>query len=390
MKFGCAISEEQDSLAAAEAVVGDIVGGGLKKPDVVFVFLTAGHTEEAEEILQKIQEGLSPGCVIGASAEGVIGKDREVEREAGLALLAGDLGGARIKSFHFGRDDWRRLLMEEDELSEEIGYGQETRAMIGFGDPFSAPLRQLMEKLEAKCPQLPLIGGMASSGRSPGENVLFHDDQVLDQGFVGITLSGAIDVQPVVSQGCRPVGIPVVVTKAHENVIEQIGGRPALQLLQEIVDGMPHEEQQLLKNGLYIGSAIDEYRESWSRGDFLVRNVLGMEQATGGIGITDLVRVGQTVQFHVRDAATAEEDLRLLLEEQKKQDAPAGGLLFNCNGRGTRMFSKPCHDISATRAILPQTPIAGFFAAGELGPVGRRNFVHGHTASFALFRPRRD
>jgi small ligand-binding sensory domain FIST len=207
---------------------------------------------------------------------------------------------------------------------------------------------------------------------------------------VGITLNGAIDVQTVVSQGCRPVGHPVVVTKAHENVIEQIAGRPALQVLQEIVDTMPREEQQLLRNGLYIGRAIDEYRESWSRGDFLVRNVMGMEQATGGIGITDLVRVGQTVQFHVRDAATAEEDLRLLLEEQKKQDAPAGGLLFNCNGRGTRMFSKPCHDISATRAILPQTPIAGFFAAGELGPVGRRNFIHGHTASFALFRPGRD
>ena len=207
---------------------------------------------------------------------------------------------------------------------------------------------------------------------------------------MGISLSGAIDVKTVVSQGCRPVGHPVVVTKAHENVIEQIGGKPALAALQAIVDSMPNEEQQLLRNGLFIGRAIDEYRESWSRGDFLVRNVLGMEQATGGIGITDMVRVGQTVQFHVRDAATAEEDLRLLLEEQKKQDAPAGGLLFNCNGRGTRMFSQPCHDIAATRAIFPRTPIAGFFAAGELGPVGKQNFMHGHTASFALFRPGRD
>ncbi|HEV8379651.1 MAG TPA: FIST N-terminal domain-containing protein [Tepidisphaeraceae bacterium] len=390
MRFGCAISEESDSLAAIDAVIGDVVESGLQKADVVFVFLTAAHTGQAEEILQKVQEGLSPGCLIGASAEGVIGSDREVERSTGLALLAGDLDGASFKSFHFGRDDWRRLLMEDDALSEALGYSDQTRAFIGFGDPYSTPLRQLLEKLESKCPQLPLIGGMASSGRSPGENVLLRDDQVLDQGFVGISLSGPIDVQTVVSQGCRPVGHPVVVTKAHENVIEQIAGRPALQVLQEIVDTMPREEQQLLRNGLYIGRAIDEYRESWSRGDFLVRNVMGMEQATGGIGITDLVRAGQTVQFHVRDAATAEEDLRLLLEEQKKQDAPAGGLLFNCNGRGTRMFSKPCHDISATRAILPQTPIAGFFAAGELGPVGRRNFIHGHTASFALFRPGRD
>jgi small ligand-binding sensory domain FIST len=390
MRFGCGISQEIDMLAAADAVIADVLESRLSKIDVLFVFLTAAHTAQAEELLQRLQNGLSPRCVIGASAEGVIGGDQEVERTAGLALLAGDFGAALVKSFHFGRDDWRRLLMEEDALTEALGYGDQTRGLIGFGEPFSTPMRQLMEKLEEKCPGLPLVGGMASSGRSPGENILIRDDQVFDQGFVGISLSGSIDVQTVVSQGCRPVGHPVVVTKAHENVIEQIGGRPALAALQEIVDAMPQEEQQLLRNGLYIGRAIDEYRESWSRGDFLVRNVMGMEQATGGIGITDLVRVGQTVQFHVRDAATAEEDLRLLLEEQKKQDAPAGGLLFNCNGRGTRMFSQPCHDIAATRAILPNTPIAGFFAAGELGPVGKQNFIHGHTASFALFRPGRD
>ena len=371
-------------------MIADVLQAGLGKADVLFVFLTAAHTAQAEELLQRLNDGLSPRCLIGASAEGVIGRDQEVERSTGLAVLAGDLGGASVKSFHFGRDDWRKLLMEEDALTEALAYSDQTRALIGFGEPFSTPLRQLLEKLEEKCPALPLIGGMASSGRSPGENILLRDDQVLDQGFVGVSLNGSIDVQTVVSQGCRPVGHPVVVTKAHENVIEQIGGKPALAALQEIVDSMPREEQQLLRNGLYVGRAIDEYRQSWSRGDFLVRNVLGMEQATGGIGITDLVRVGQTVQFHVRDAQTAEEDLRLLLEAQQKQDAPLGGLLFNCNGRGTRMFSQPCHDIDATRAILPNTPIAGFFAAGELGPVGRHNFIHGHTASFALFRPGRD
>jgi len=390
MKFACAISNEQDSLAAADAVIADLATSGLQKPSVLFVFLTADHTAEAEEVLQRLDEAVSPQTVIGASAEGVIGKDQELEREAGLAVLAADLGGASVKSFHIGRDDWRKMLMEEDTLGETIGYGGQTRALIGFGDPYSTPLRQLLEKLEAIGPQLPLIGGMASSARSPGENLLIRDDQVFDQGFVGLSLSGAIDVQTVVSQGCRPVGHPIVVTRAHENVIEQIAGRPALEVLQEIVNSMSNDEQQLLKNGLFIGRAIDEYREGWSRGDFLVRNVMGMEQATGGIGITDMVRVGQTVQFHVRDAVTAEEDLRLLLAEQKKQDAPAGALLFNCNGRGTRMFSKPCHDISATRAMFPQTPVAGFFAAGELGPVGRRNFIHGHTASFALFRPRKD
>src|SRR6266850_5877648 len=270
MRFGCAISEESESLAAADAVIGELLQAGLGKADVLFVFLTGAHTAQAEEILQRLQEGLSPRSLIGASAEGVIGKDREVERSAGLAVLAGELGGASVKSFHIGRDDWRRVLSEEDALIESLGHGGQTRALIGFGDPYSTPLGQLLEKLEEKCAGLPLVGGMASSGRSPGENILLREDQVLDQGFVGITLSGAIDVQTVVSQGCRPVGHPVVVTKAHENVIEQIGGLPALQALQEIVDSMPPEEQKLLRNGLFIGRAIDEYRESWSRGDFLV------------------------------------------------------------------------------------------------------------------------
>jgi small ligand-binding sensory domain FIST len=278
-------------------------------------------------------------------------------------------------------------LLEDNELAEEVSFSPQTRALIGFGDPFSTPVRQLLEKLEEKCPAIPVIGGMASSGRSPGDNVVLIDDEVLDQGFVGLSLHGPIEVQAVVSQGCRPIGHHLIVTKAHDNVIEHLGGRPALTVIQEVVDGMSPEDQQLLHNGLYIGRAIDEYRDNWSRGDFLVRNVMGMEESTGGIGITDLIRVGQTVQFHVRDAHTAEEDLNLLLAAQQKLPAPAGGLLFNCNGRGTRMFQQPCHDISATRKLLPSTPIAGFFAAGELGPIGRRNFIHGHTASFALFRP---
>jgi small ligand-binding sensory domain FIST len=390
MRFHSAISEKDNTLAAADAVIGDVVAAGIKKPDVVFIFMTAAHTQQAEELLQRVRQELSPKYLIGSSAEGVIGRDQEVERSAGLSIMAGELGAATAKTFHIGRDDWRRILMGDDDLAQELSFTPQTRALIGFGDPYSSPMRQFLEKLEEKCPSLPLIGGMASSGRSAGENILLRDDQVIDQGFVGISFRGAIDVQTVVSQGCRPIGHHIVVTKAHDNVIEQFGGRPALTVIQEIVDAMRPEEQQLLRNGLYIGRAIDEYRDNWSRGDFLVRNVMGMEESTGGIGITDVIRVGQTVQFHVRDAQTADEDLNLLLAAQKSQPAPAGGLLFNCNGRGTRMFDQPCHDISATRKALPETPIAGFFAAGELGPIGRRNFIHGHTASFALLRPRKD
>jgi small ligand-binding sensory domain FIST len=207
---------------------------------------------------------------------------------------------------------------------------------------------------------------------------------------VGLSLSGPIDVQTVVSQGCRPVGRPVLVTKARDNVIDQLGGRPAMQVLREIVDAMSATDQKLLRNGLFIGQAISEYRESFGRGDFLVRNVIGVEDASGSIEMADYIRPGRTVQFHLRDAETADEDLSMMLDAQRTEPtAAAGALLFSCNGRGTRMFDEPGHDVGAARKAMPTTPVGGFFAAGELGPVGGRNFIHGHTASFALLRARR-
>ena len=202
-----------------------------------------------------------------------------------------------------------------------------------------------------------------------------------------MSLSGEIAVDTVVSQGCRPIGRSMVITRSHDNIIEQLGGKPAMQVLRQLVAELPEDEQGQLQNGLFVGRAISEFRERFGRGDFLIRNLTGVDEDAGSIALADYVRTGQTVQFHVRDAATADEDLRLLLEAQS-QSTPAGGLLFSCNGRGTRMFEKPCHDIGAARGAMPATPVAGFFAAGELGPVGGRNFIHGHTASFALFRGR--
>jgi small ligand-binding sensory domain FIST len=169
--------------------------------------------------------------------------------------------------------------------------------------------------------------------------------------------------------------------------VEQLGGKPALEALRETVMQLPDDQKELLQNGLLIGRAISEYRERFGRGDFLVRNLVGVDDQSGAIALADYVKTGQTVQFHVRDAQTADEDLSLLLAPQSMAEPAAGGLLFSCNGRGTRLFDRPCHDIAAAQKAMPKTPMAGFFAAGELGPIGGKNFIHGHTASLALFRP---
>lgn len=389
MKFCSVVSDLVDADDALDVVVESVRGELGGAVDVAFVFLTADHVEQADEIVEKIWLELDPSAVVGCSAEGVIGADREIERTSGISVLAGRWpAGTRAHPFHIRRDEWQAVLHNPATLAEKIGYGTQSRGVFAFGDPYTTPLNQFFPALESLAPGVPLIGGMASSGRNLGENRLIHNDSVHNEGLVGLTISGAIDVETIVSQGCRPIGKPFVITKSQKNVIETLGGRAALIAIREVVNELSEADQSLLQHGLLIGRVIDEYREGFARGDFLVRNIIGADDDKGSIAVADLVRTGQTVQFHVRDRATAEEDLALMLAGPAGTSAAMAGLLFSCNGRGCRMFGSPNHDITAARSAMPQTPFAGFFAAGELGPIGNRNFIHGQTASFALLRVR--
>ena len=389
MRFHAAVSDADSAAEAARRVISETREALDGKVDVAFVFFTDAHRDDAEAVAEAVWLELDPQAAVGCSAEGVIGGDKEIERKPGLALLAGALPGVRVHAFHVPARDWHDVLEDNEAFSERVGSGPETRGVVAFGDPFTTPLNPVLQMFNAAAPAVPLVGGMASAGRSPGGNVLVRNDAVHADGMVGLSLSGPVDVQTVVSQGCRPVGRPMVITRSHENVIDQLGGKPAMDVLADTVTQLTEGDRQKLANGLFVGRAVSEYREKFGRGDFLVRNVTGVDQEQRTIAVNDYVRTGQTVQFHVRDAATAGEDLALLLEAQARREAAAAGaLLFSCNGRGTRMFKQPCHDATAARKAMPRTPVAGFFAAGEFGPVGGTNFIHGHTASFALFRPR--
>jgi small ligand-binding sensory domain FIST len=387
LRFHCAISDDQSSDDAARRVIEETQAKPDAKTDLAFLFFTAHHRDAAPRIVERLWLELDPQCLVGCCAEGVIGADREIEREPGIALLTASAPGVRLHPFHIaGEDAWRDLLGDGQALRERFGASDQTRALIAFGDPFTTPLQQLFRAVEDELPGLPIIGGMASAARQPGQNILVRNDEIYDEGMVGVSISGPIVVQTIVSQGCKPIGSPMIITRSHDNIIEQLGGKPPLQVLREIVTSMPEDEQQLLQNGLMLGQAMSEYRETFGHGDFVVRNVIDIDEASGAVAVADYVKTGQTVQFHVRDAQTADEDLKMMLESQRVADPAAGALLFSCNGRGLNMFAKPCHDITIARQIMPATPMAGFFAAGEFGPVAGKNFAHGHTASFALFR----
>ena len=236
-------------------------------------------------------------------------------------------------------------------------------------------------------PGMPVLGGMASGGQEPGENRLFLNSEVVHTGAVGVIVHGDVRVRSVVSQGCRPIGSPFVVTAADRNVVQGLGGAPPLRRLQEMLPTLSERDQALVRRGLHLGLAMNEYQDAFGRGDFLIANVLGADADTGAIAVGNMVRTGQTVQFHVRDDQTADEDLRHLLQvgPGREQSKAQAALLFSCNGRGTRLFPEPHHDAGVIQELFGPLPLAGFFAQGELGPVGGRNYIHGYTASIALF-----
>ncbi|MDP9173883.1 MAG: FIST C-terminal domain-containing protein [Planctomycetota bacterium] len=388
MNFASLVSRNESSTQAVAEVIDQAKKSTAGKIDVVFAFLTGHHAEEAEAIAEKLWLELDPQALIGVTGEGIIGQDIEIENAPGIALLAGDMPGVRLHPFHISGRDWKTLLSDPDALAERMGHNAQTRAVIAFGDPFTTPINELMIVMNQSMPHSPLVGGMASAARTPGGNALLKNDQVYADGLVGLSLSGPIKVQTVVSQGCRPIGHAMVITRGHDNIIEQLGGKPSLAALADMVQELPAAEQQFLHdNGLMIGRVISEYKEHFGRGDFLIRSLSGVDQKSGAIAVGELVRVGQTVQFHVHDAQSAHEDLELMLQPTSTGAAPPAALLFSCNGRGSRLFETHNHDVGVARSAMPQTPIAGFFAAGELGPVGEKNFLHGHTASFALLRP---
>jgi small ligand-binding sensory domain FIST len=259
-------------------------------------------------------------------------------------------------------------------------------ALVLVGDPYSFPAESFLQWVDAHHPRLRVVGGMASGARGPGGNRLALGTHVRTGGAVGAFLGPGVEVATLVSQGCRPFGDPLVVTRAEHNLVYELAGRPALeQVLSQARASLTEQEVVLLETGgLHVGRVIDEHKDHFDRGDFLVRNVVGADRATGAIAVGDPLDVGTTVQFHLRDGATADEDLHALVAARRADAA----LVFSCNGRGTRLFGQPHHDVRVLSEHLGAVPMAGFFAAGELGPVGGHNFVHGFTASVALLTER--
>lgn len=374
--FAAALSQHPITAHAVGEVAGEVLEAVGAGPDLAVLFVTPAHAGALEDAALAVRAVLEPAALIGCAAESIIGDGREIEDGPAISLWAGRVGPvAPVR------------LTATPGSAELAGWPSrvpfEPSAMLLLADPFSFPVEALFAWLDENHPGLPVLGGNASGARGPGGNRLATDGQVMIDGAVGVLLGPSVEVASIVSQGCRPIGQPYAVTRSERNVVYELGGHAAYERLVETArGGLSEDEVRMVNEGLFMGLVIDEHQLDFGPGDFLVRNVMGFDPENGAIAINDLVTLGATAQFHVRDATTADEELRRLLTGVKADAA----LVFTCNGRGSHLFRAPDHDAAMIADMLGGAPAAGLFCQGEFGPVGGRNFVHGFTASVALLR----
>jgi small ligand-binding sensory domain FIST len=353
-------------------------------PDLAFVFVSGGNPDATAEALAYAAEAIGARTTVGCGAHGVIASGRGVESIGGVSVWVASLPSVTMRAFHL------EVLRTDDNVAV-LGMPLRTDTdVVGIllADPFSFPADGFVEHSHEALQGLPLVGGLASGAAHPGETRLMVDGHVHARGAVGVVLGGDVAVHALVSQGCRPIGLPMTVTRVEGDRILELAGRPALEQAKAAVSALPADEQPLAVRGLQLGVAIDEYAHEHAAGDFLVRSIAGADHRTGSLSIGEELPAGSTVQFLLRDADAAHDDLADVLAELRGRmglHALAGALLFSADDRGRSMFPSPDHDVAAVRGGLDVAPVAGFFAAGEIGPLGGRNHLHGSTAAVLAF-----
>lgn len=342
----------------------------------------------AQAILEILRVHAQIPLLAGCSSQSLIVGEQEVEKQAGLTLGLYALPGAELEAFHF--------TQEQVEEANGPGYWRletgleppQTNGWLVFVDPFHLDSESWLRTWNEAFAPLPVLGGLASGDFSEQLTQVYLNGEVFEEGGVAISFGGAVRLAGVTSQGCTPIGDTWTLTKVEQNIIHEIGNRPAYEVLAETFNRLSPEEQKKARGNLFIGLVVNEYLDDFHRGDFLIRNLLGADPRSGSIAVGALPRLGQTIQFQRRSREAATEDMRELLTQTKSRLGSAtiyGGCLCSCNGRGQSLFGRPNHDAQMVQQRLGPMGLAGFFCNGEIGPVGEKNFLHGYTASLALF-----
>ncbi len=367
-----------------------------RSPDLGLLFISNTFASEYPRLLPLIAERIQIKQFIGCSGGGIVGQGQELEDLPALSLLVGHLPAAQVQTFYLADEDLPDLDSPPDAWYELIGVEPKLQPnFVILADPFSFPVTDLLRGLDFAYASAVKVGGL-SSGGGAGVNALFRDDdkdvyKLHRQGLVGMAIWGDITIDAVVAQGCRPIGKTMQVSECDRNIILALEDRSPLEALQDIMSDLSDSDRDLAQHSLFIGVVMNEFKLEPEQGDFLIRNIIGVDPRTGAIAVGDRMRPGQRIQLHLRDAKASAEDLEDALNRyhgQIPENAPYATVMFSCMGRGERLYGKPNFDSSVFRKYMGDIPLSGFFCSGEIGPVGDTTFLHGYTSVFGIFRPR--
>lgn len=386
MKFASIVSARPSLSEAIRETIAGVEAELEVEPDLVFIFASSDHAERYDEIPEQVARAFPRAVVAGCSARSVLGAGRELEDRPGLSLIAGLLPGVELQAFHLdpasGRAP-RELFPADPDASPHF---------VLLADPFTGQSEQIVQLLDTAFPSAVKVGGIASGGLQPGEDALFLGERTHRRGIVGVAISGDVEIDPIVAQGCRPIGQPLFVTRHEGNRIDELDGKPAVELLRALFAGLEPRDRELFRNSLFVGIVMRGDQTEYLQGDFLIRNLVGMDPEGGAIAVAADLSQAHVIQFHLRDARTSAQDLDACLTRYARAARatdPSGALLFSCLGRGEGLYGEPDHDSRLFASRLGELPLGGFFCNGEIGPVGDRTYLHGYTSSFAIFRPAR-
>ena len=360
------------------------------KPSFGLVFVTPDYAEKAEELLELVRVYGHVPTLVGCSGTGLVGSRQEQEEGTGFSLMLVSLPGCKATAFSFDQDGVEACSGSDYWHEKAHLKSSQPKAWLTFLNPFTLNVEAWIKQWNQAYPHVPLFGGLAGGFSGDPEAWVFCNDRVV-KGGVALALEGDVVVHAVVSQGCKPIGEPLTVTHAERNVLLTLGSRPAYEVLSDVYKELSDAEREQARGHLFAGLAVSEYLEEYKRGDFLVRNIIGADPKSGAVAINAVPRVGQTLQYQLRDSRLATDDLKRLLSDQAASlsgaGAPFAGLLCTCHGRGRGLFGEPDHDAGLIDEFFPGLPVTGLFANVQIGPVGERSFAHGYTASLALLAP---
>ena len=398
MQWASVVSDNESLEVAIEECVTQVIEElGDSRPDLAVIFVSSQHAARYQEVPNLVLSGLDVKVLFGCSAGGVIGGGKEIEHRSGFSLTAARLPNVDLIPFHMERED----LPDADasptawETALNVAAQKEPHFLL-LADPYTFPATELIAGLDYAYGHYPFgnsvkVGGLASGNVQGTGNKLFLNRSVYNSGAIGLAMCGAIMVDTVVAQGCRPIGQPMHITKSQKNLLIELDNRPTLEILRDIFLSLNERDQDLARHSLFLGVLMDEFLDEPRQGDFLIRNLVGLDPKTGVMAIGEILHEGQRVQFHLRDAGTSADDLRAVLSrypERNPKGGAKGALLFSCLGRGEYLYGRPDHDTDLFREIVGPIPLGGFFCNGEMGPVGSTTYLHGYTSSFGIFHPK--